>query len=200
MNKICVSIFIILTYCFPLYGKKIKLQPLIVIQINRLLDLSVDKFYTESLDAKLRFNNSGSGSKNSSGKNKLKDNLKSNSQNKSNFKSNRDSNRDSKSNSVAEMQKITFLLLKSAKSLPSETEVHFKKIFQALNVQLSLLLKNSKPIYRKQVWKSLFIISRSFNVKTYFYGFCAKDKSMWLQNKKSKPVNPIGVSSCVNAI
>lgn len=152
--------FLMLTHSFLAYGKKIKLQPLVVIQINYLLDLSVGQFYKETLASKSQF----------------------------------------KGDSLLAIQRATRVLLSSAKSLPPETAVHFKKIFQALDVQLSLLLKTSKLIYAKQAWKSLFVISRSFNVQPYFYGFCAKDRSMWLQKKKSKPVNPIGVRSCVNSI
>lgn len=162
MNKLLYFffIFLILTYSSLVYGKKIKLQPLVVIKINHLLDLSVDQFYTETLASTSQFTGT----------------------------------------SLLEIQKATKALLSSAKFLPPETAVHFKKIFQTLNVQLSLLLKTSKIIYMKQVWKSLFVISRTFNVKAYFYGFCAKDRSMWLQKKKTKPVNPIGARSCVNFI
>lgn len=141
-------------------AKKIKLQPLIVIQINHLLDLSVKQFYKETLASQSQFTG----------------------------------------HSVKKIQAVTKLLLNSAKSLPPETALHYKKIFQSLDVQLSLLLKSKKMIYAKQAWKSLFIISRSFNVKTYFYGFCYKDKSMWLQAKNTKPLNPLGVKSCINAI
>lgn len=163
MNKFLIllcNILLLQAYTPKLYAKRIKLQPLVVIQINQLLDLSVEKFYTESLQAKAVF----------------------------------------KGSSVIEMQKLTKILLKSSKLLPVETAVHFTKIFHTLEVQLSLLLKTLKPMYIKQVWKSLFVISRSFNVKVYLYGFCSRDKSMWLQKKKTKLVNPVGVKSCVSSI
>lgn len=152
--------FIITTQLSLANARKIKLRPLIIIQINHLLDLSVKQFYKDTLASKTQFIG----------------------------------------DSVIQMQSVTKLLLKSAKSLSPETALHYKKIFQSLDVQLSLLLKSKKMIYAKQAWKSLFIISRSFNVKTYFYGFCSKDKSMWLQKIKTKPINPISNKSCVNAI
>lgn len=163
MNKI-FSLYFFIFFCIfqraTVYAKKIKLQPLIIIQINQLLDLSVESFYKEALDSKGKF----------------------------------------KGDSVDEMQRLTKNIFHLSHLLPVETAVHFKKIFQALEVQLSLLLKTSKRLYVKQVWKSLFVISRSFNTKTYFYGFCSKDKSMWLQKRKTKPLNPVGLRHCVNAI
>ncbi|MBE8222014.1 MAG: hypothetical protein HAW60_04710 [Bdellovibrionales bacterium] len=162
MNKVLFFLFFLLTNSFFAHGKKIKLPTLSVIQINHLLDLSVDTFYKETMSSKSKPKFTG--------------------------------------NSLLKIQKSTKLLLNSSKILAPEIAVHFKKIFKALDVQISLLLKTSKKVYVKQVWKSLFIISRSFNVKTYFYGFCSKDRSMWIQKKKSKPVNPIGLSSCVNYI
>ncbi|MBE8162807.1 MAG: hypothetical protein HAW63_02325 [Bdellovibrionaceae bacterium] len=160
MNKFFFIIFFTITHnCFA-YEKKIHLPPLVVIQVNQLLNLSVDKFYKESLASKGQF----------------------------------------KGSSLSKIQKVIQLLLGSAKTLPPETAVHFKKIFQALDVQLSSLIKTAKPIYIKQVWKSLFLIARSFNVNAYLYGFCDKDRSMWIQKKKSKLINPIGARSCAKAI